>query len=89
MSVWLHLLVDIKRRTCGDACVSIDRPVLNLANLDAVSPHLLPGDTVRYLMPLRYCPATEFQTFAPDEFGAFEGGARITIKPDWINEKVR
>ena len=71
------------------ARVSIDRPVLDLARLDAVSPHLLPGDTVRYLMPSRYCPAAEFHTFVADEFGEFEGGARIATMRDWIKEKVR
>ncbi|MEX0584016.1 MAG: transglutaminase family protein [Sneathiella sp.] len=71
------------------ARVSIDRPVLNLAGLDAVPPHLLPGDTVKYLMPSRYCPAAEFQSFAAAEFGEFEGGARIAIMRDWIIEKVQ
>ncbi|WP_340150501.1 transglutaminase family protein [uncultured Sneathiella sp.] len=71
------------------ARVSVDRPALKLANLKAVPPHLLPGDTIRYLMPSRYCPAIEFQSFAATEFGEFEGGARIAIMQDWITEKVR
>jgi transglutaminase-like putative cysteine protease len=62
---------------------------LNLANLNAVPPHLLPGDTVRYLMPSRYCPSAEFQSFASAEFGTFKGGACITKMRDWIKEKVR
>lgn len=69
--------------------ISVDRPVLNLANLNAVSPHLLPGDAIRYLMPSRYCPSGEFQSFAATEFGKLEGGGRIAAMRDWIKEKVQ
>ena len=65
--------------------IKIDRPVLDLTSLAAVPPHLLPGDTVRYLMPSRYCPSDEFQTYVAAEFGHLEGGARITAIRDWIN----
>lgn len=59
--------------------------MLNISALPAVAPHLLPGDTVRYLMPSRFCPSDEFQTFVSAEFGTFEGGARIAAMKDWIN----
>lgn len=68
------------------ARVVIDRPALDVAVLDAVPPHLLPGDTVRYLMPSRYCPSDEFQSFVSAEFGGLEGGARIAAMRDWIYE---
>ncbi|WP_373085916.1 transglutaminase family protein [Sneathiella sp.] len=85
--IWLRMTDAF---TCHyTARVSVDRPVLNLADLDAVSPHLLPGDTVRYLMPSRYCPAEEFHSFAAAEFGEFEGGARIAAMRDWIAKKLR
>ncbi|AXS39743.1 transglutaminase family protein [Breoghania sp. L-A4] len=67
------------------ARIDVDRPTLDISALDAVAPHLLPGDTVRYLMPSRYCPSDEFQTFAAAEFGHLEGGARIAAMRDWIN----
>ena len=66
------------------ARVRIDRPVLDLSTLPSVPPHLLPGETVRYLMPSRYCPSDLFQSFVLAEFGDLEGGARIAAMRDWI-----
>lgn len=67
------------------ARVEVDRPELDLQLLDAVPPHLLPGDTVRYLMPSRFCPSDQFQTFVNAEFGYLQSGARIIAMRDWIN----
>lgn len=67
------------------SCVEIDRPAPDLAALSAVPPHLLPGNTVRYLMPSRYCPSDEFQSFVSAEFGDLHGGARIAAMRDWIH----
>jgi transglutaminase-like putative cysteine protease len=68
------------------ARVIVDRPVLDISALHAVPPHLLPGDTVRYLMPSRYCPSDEFPSFVAAEFGDRQGGARIAAIRDWINK---
>lgn len=68
------------------ARVVIDRPVLDISQLSAVPPHLLPGDTVRYLMPSRYCPSDRFQPFVAAEFGDLQGGARIAAMRDWITK---
>jgi transglutaminase-like putative cysteine protease len=84
--VWLR--VDDAFTCRYTARVSIDRPVLDISQLNSVPPHLLPGDTVRYLMPSRYCPADEFQTFAATKFGSLEGGARVAAIRNWIAEKV-
>ncbi|WP_224823689.1 transglutaminase family protein [Cognatishimia sp. MH4019] len=70
------------------AQVLVDRPRLDLAPLGAVPPHLLPGDTVRYLMPSRYCPSDEFQTFVASEFGGLQGGALIKAMRDWLNHTL-
>lgn len=78
-------------RADGEFCcdytarVDVDRPALDISDLAAVSPHLLPGDTVRYLMPSRFCPSDQFQAFVAAEFGEPEGGARIAVMRDWIN----
>ena len=85
--IWLHMNDEL---TCHyTARVSVNRPALELAELDAVPLHLLPGDTVRYLMPSRYCPSVEFQSFAAAEFGKYEGGACIAAMRDWITKKMR
>ncbi|OSQ51076.1 transglutaminase-like domain-containing protein [Marivita geojedonensis] len=67
------------------ARVAIDRSETDLSALHGTAPHLLPAEAVRYLMPSRYCPSDEFQTFVAAEFGGLEGGARITAIRDWIN----
>lgn len=67
------------------ATVEVTRADPDLSRLSAVSPHLLPGETVRFLMPSRFCPSDEFQTFVNAEFGSLFGGARIAAMRDWIN----
>ena len=71
------------------ARIGIHRPVPELGSLEGVAPHLLPADTVRYLMPSRYCPCDELQAFASAEFGQFSGGARIVAMRDWIGDKFQ
>jgi transglutaminase-like putative cysteine protease len=66
------------------ARVVVTRPALDISSLKPVAPHLLPGDTVRYLLPSRYCPSDEFQSFVEAEFGGDQGGARIAAIRDWI-----
>ncbi len=75
---------------CDYSCtVAIDRPALQLDQLPSVPPHLLPGDTVRYLMPSRYCPSDEFQSLVAAEFGDLEGGARVVAMTNWIYESFQ
>ncbi|GAB5471897.1 MAG: transglutaminase family protein [Rhodospirillales bacterium] len=81
--IWLRLEEDF--RCSYRARIDIDRPTLDLQPLDAVPPHLLPGDTVRYLMPSRYCPSDLLQAFVAAEFGILSGGRRIAAIRDWIN----
>lgn len=69
--------------------VHIDRPALDIAALPAVPPHQLPGDAIRYLMPSRYCPTVELQTFVAAEFGDTTGGARIAQMRDWVFERFQ
>lgn len=82
--IWLR--TDGEFRCDYTSRVILDRPVLDISALGAVPPHLLPGDTVRYLMPSRYCPSDEFQSFVAAEFGHLEGGARIAAMRDWITD---
>ncbi|WP_282063846.1 transglutaminase-like domain-containing protein [Roseobacter litoralis] len=66
------------------AKVEIDRPTLDVSALGKVPPHLLPGDIVRYLMPSRYCPSDELQSFVASEFGHLDAGRRVAEMRDWI-----
>ena len=71
------------------ARIDVRRPVLEIGSLDGVAPHLLPAEAVRYLMPSRYCPCDELQSFVSAEFGQLSGGARIAAMRDWIYAKFQ
>ncbi len=68
------------------AQVTPHRLTADIAVLPALDPHLLPGETVQYLMDSRYCPADKFHAFASAEFGDIGGGARIAAMTAWIAE---
>ncbi|MEJ6395969.1 transglutaminase family protein [Gymnodinialimonas sp. 2305UL16-5] len=74
-------------RSIYAARVKIDRPTLDITALDMVPVHLLPGDIVRYLMPSRYCPSDELQSFVASEFGHLSAGQKIKAMRDWIFER--
>jgi transglutaminase-like putative cysteine protease len=80
--IWLRVVGDMAIRYTGT--VIINRIVGDLATLPAVPPHRLPGETVQYLLPSRYCPSDQFQTLVEGEFRGTEGGARVMAIQDWI-----
>ena len=81
--IWLR--AETEFRCDYSARVAVERPALDVATLRAVPAHLIPGNVVRYLMPSRYCPSDEFQSFVAAEFGDLQGGARIAAIRDWIH----
>jgi hypothetical protein len=66
------------------ARVDLDRILADVATLDQLAPHDLPGEAVEYLLDSRYCPADRFQSFVAEEFGALRGGAAVLAMHDWI-----
>ena len=68
------------------ATVKIDRVLADLASLQAVPFHRLPGETVQYLMASRYCPSDLFEDFVTAEFDHLFGGAKIAAMRDWIEQ---
>lgn len=70
------------------AVVDVQRLVADLATLEHLAPHDLPGETVHYLLDSRYCPADNFQPFVAAEFGDTRGGARIEAIRAWISEHL-
>jgi transglutaminase-like putative cysteine protease len=80
--IWLR--VEGRLTVQYQATVAIDRICGDLAKLPAVPPHLLPGETVEYMMPSRYCPSDQFQNLVESEFGGLSGGARIAAMRDWV-----
>jgi len=84
--IWLRiegqLKVDYK------STVKIDRILAHCDDLDVVPPHQLPGETVQYTLPSRYCPSDRFKTFVMTEFGEIEGGKKVTAMRDWIHDHL-
>jgi transglutaminase-like putative cysteine protease len=80
--IWLRqdrqLHVDYRAR------VVIERTVRDVASLPALPPHRLPGETVQYLLPSRYCASHQFTDFVNERFGMLEGGARLAAMRDWV-----
>ncbi len=70
------------------ATVEVDRMLTDLATLDRMDTHDLPGETVPYLFASRYCPAERFQSFVEAEFGHLQGGEQVVAMCDWIARKV-
>lgn len=80
--IWLHL----RGRLSIDysAMVTPRRLVPDWRELPAVATHRLPGETVQYLLPSRYCPSDKFELLVESEFAGTSGGARIGAIRDWI-----
>lgn len=84
--IWLRLC---DRLTVNyRAAIETDRITADIAQLPAVPPHLLPAETVDYLMPSRYCPSDQFQSLVEDEFGGTAGGARVAAITAWIAQHI-
>lgn len=80
--IWLRLQ---GRLSVGyTATVTINRICDELESLAAVPPHRLPGETVQYMLPSRYCPSDQFQNFVQAQFGGLQGGACIAAMRDWV-----
>tara|TARA_R110000782_G_scaffold78276_6_gene155316 strand:- start:74900 stop:75676 length:777 start_codon:yes stop_codon:yes gene_type:complete len=84
--IWLRvhdqLTIDYHAR------VEVNRIIADIAGLERIPPHMLPGETVEYLMPSRYCPSDRFQALADAEFGELDGGARIMAMRDWVYTNI-
>jgi transglutaminase-like putative cysteine protease len=84
--IWLRMEGQLKVRYT--ATVEVKRLTADIALLDAVPPHRLPGETVDYMLPSRFCPSDQFQEIADNLFGHLEGGARVAAIRDWIQEHL-
>ena len=71
------------------ARVEVRRMVGDLATLQGLDPHALPGEAVEYLFDSRYCPADRFQPFVATRFDETDGGARVQAICNWIAENFK
>ncbi|MGJ0239512.1 transglutaminase-like domain-containing protein [Novosphingobium fluoreni] len=84
--LWLRMQGHLRVRY--NAVVEINRLTADIASLRAVPPHRLPGETIEYILPSRYCDSDEFQPIVAELFGHLEGGARIAAMQDWIYRHI-
>lgn len=64
--------------------VDLKRIIADVAVLDQLPAHDLPGEAVEYLLDSRYCPADRFQSFVSEQFEGLAGGAAVMAMHDWI-----
>lgn len=85
--IWLR----VADRLVADytATVTVERLLPSLAEQAYVPPHQLPGETVEYLMPSRFCQSDLFQSFVDSEFAGLEGGARVDAIRQWVSHAFR
>ncbi|AXB77584.1 transglutaminase family protein [Novosphingobium sp. P6W] len=80
--IWLRTAAPLQVRY--EATVSVERMLADVDTLPAMPTYLLPGETVDYLMPSRYCTSDTFHEFVENEFGHLQGGARVAAIRDRI-----
>ena len=80
--IWVQ--VDGRMTVDYSATVTVNRILDDCLGLGKIPPHLLPGETIQYLMASRYCPSDQFVAFVMDEFAGLEGGALVIAMRDWI-----
>lgn len=83
--IWLRVNGDFTADYAIEA--EVRRTLPDLATLDALRPHQLPGETVPYLFDSRFCQADRIHGFVDAEFADSQGGARIVAIRDWMTEK--
>ncbi|EIZ79326.1 transglutaminase [Novosphingobium sp. Rr 2-17] len=84
--IWVRLSQPLRVRY--QATVSVERMLAPIETLAATPTYLLPGETVDYLMPSRFCPSDTFLAFAEDQFGHLKGGPRVAAIRDWIADTL-
>lgn len=80
--VWLHAETEFE--CTYEALVSVARMPVDMGVLNQSALQSLPGDTVKFLMPSRFCHPEQFHDFTANTFDGLTGGAQISAMRDWI-----
>ena len=84
----------LRARLTGDVSVIYEAVIDNgtLGNLSAGAHQHgwsdLPGETLTYLWPSRYCPSDGFERFVGSEWTDTRGGAQVLAILDWIKGNI-
>ena len=84
--VWFH--AHGRLEIAYNATVSIIRTPTSIAGLNPPPHETLPSTYIQYLMPSRYCPSDQLETFVHTRFDAPDKGALVLQMADWIHESI-
>lgn len=84
--IWLRVSQPLRVRY--RATVAVERMLAPVETLNALPTYMLPGETVDYMMPSRFCPSDAFQPLVESQFGGLWGGARVAAIRDWIMQTL-
>jgi transglutaminase-like putative cysteine protease len=70
------------------ATVDVDRPLPDIARIQAAPLRELPGLVIPFLWSSRYCRADKAREFALETFGNLQGGAQVLAMADWIRTNI-
>lgn len=71
-----------------EALVEVERSPPDWERLHQIPLGRLPGETVKYLWPSRYCLPDRLGEFPRREFGALSGGAKAAAAARWIGDNI-
>lgn len=66
------------------AIVAVERPPIDIAGLPDTPVRALPPETIRYLLPSRYCESDRLEHFVRRQFPGLAGGALAMTLIDWV-----
>lgn len=69
--------------------VAIARHGIDLATLPATPPREMPGETIPYLLPSRYCESDRLEGFVHAEFGGLDGGPLAAGLTEWVRANLQ
>ena len=70
------------------ATVEVRRAVADLATLPATPVRAMPGETIPYLLPSRYCESDRLEGFVLQEFAGLAGGPLATALAAWVRQHL-
>jgi len=84
----LMLRLQGKLKVDYTSTMDIQRLCADIGQLNAVKPHMLPAETIPFMLPSRYCPSDQFLNIVESEFGNTQGGSRVMAIHDWISSHI-
>jgi transglutaminase-like putative cysteine protease len=83
--MWLH--VENRFDCTYKATVKMDRAAFALDELSQSALKDIPRETIKYLMPSRYCHLEQFERFASEQFSGLSGGALVLAVSNWLQRE--